>query len=129
VKKGVGLWGPVILYIGFIFWVSSSYRPIPGIEFFPQIDKLFHALEYLPLGTLLIRAFYRTWGQAPRGGPPAAMGRSWRAGLRAVTLLAAMIVGALDEWYQGSVPGKETEFWDLFADTVGAALGEAVYRF
>lgn len=109
------LWGPVALYTAFIFWVSSRPRPIPGIEIFPQMDKVAHAVEYFGLGILWVRALKGSW---PSRSGWLLWGGAWAA---------CLLTGALDEMYQFPIPGKETDFWDFFSDGAGAALGQALY--
>lgn len=110
------LWAPVLAYTGLIFWISSEPRPIPGIEFFPQMDKVCHFTEFLPYGMLWLRAWRRTWGRA-----------GWKQ-VWGAALLAAATVGALDEWYQSFVPGKVPDVFDWSADLFGALMGQALYR-
>ena len=53
----IRFWFPVIIYSGIIFYVSS----VPSLEIpfrAEGIDKVFHVLEYIPLGFLVSRAFY-----------------------------------------------------------------------
>lgn len=114
-KRFLSLWLPVVLYTGFIFWISSSYRPIPGIEVFPQMDKVFHFLEYLGLGFLMVRAVWNSGSLR------------WPAAL-AAAFLAAVAIGALDEFYQSFVPMKEMDLLDWAADAAGSTLGLWVYR-
>jgi VanZ family protein len=44
-----------------------------------------------------------------------------------VALLAVPLVGALDEWHQYYVPGRESSVYDWMADAAGAAV--AVYAY
>lgn len=48
-------------------------------------------------------------------------------GLRevALTLAALSLFGALDEWHQGFIPGRDPDSLDWIADTIGAAGGIA----
>ncbi len=114
--KKVFLWGPVALYIGFILWLSSAPRPIPGIQRFPWLDKPCHFFEYAPLGSLLVRAISRTWT-----GLKANRLHAWAA-------LAALLVGTVDEIYQGFIPLRISSPWDTLADLVGAVAGQFLYR-
>ena len=114
---------PVALYTGVIFWLSSESRPIPGIETFPQIDKVCHFLEYIPLGFLWVRALRHSLeekGKQETKKIPWGKICFW-------TFVAASGTGILDEWYQGSIPGKETDLFDWAADFGGIALGQALY--
>ncbi|MBI3962103.1 MAG: VanZ family protein [Deinococcus sp.] len=71
------------------------------VELPPGLDKLTHALLYLPLGWLLARAT----GRAP------------------VALAVAALYGASDEIHQYFVPGRAASLGDLAADLLGSALG------
>jgi VanZ family protein len=39
------------------------------------------------------------------------------------TLMIGVYLGMFDEFYQGFVPGRERDAWDLLADTIGTAAG------
>src|SRR6476620_1362368 len=91
----VWYWGPVALYAGLIFYLSSLSHPeqyLPSFPFLKLGDKALHAVEYALLGFLCYRAFRHaagTWGEH-------------YAVLLAV--MAATIYGATDEWHQAFVP-------------------------
>ena len=74
-------------------------------------DKIFHALEYGVLGTLF------GWATGARGARLV-----WSA-----TLLG-LCVGALDELYQGSVPGRQQDIFDAGTDVLGALLGGVAWE-
>jgi hypothetical protein len=52
--------------------------------------------------------------------------RGWRMAMLAVA--GAVLVGALDEWHQVYLPGREAGLDDLAADVVGALLGALMAR-
>ncbi len=79
---------------------------MPGIQLFPWIDKLYHVVEYGPLGALWTRAFRRS--------RPA--------------LGISIGIGGLDELYQRFIPPRITSGWDLLFDGIGAAVGIWLYR-
>ncbi len=66
-------------------------------------------MEYAVLGGLLRRAF-RIRGVGGWG----------------IVVAAAAAVGALDELYQASVPGRYSSVYDWMADFGGAAIGSAL---
>ena len=102
-------WLPVILYIGLIFVASS----IPGRMvpvYFPYMDKLEHLTEYALFGLLLGRAFRFTVG-GPRG-------RLWAL----ATVLLGAIVGAVDELYQRSTPGRLSDVRDWVMDVTALLI-------
>ena len=99
----------MILYCLMIFVLSSQSTPdehLPGF-LFGMGDKLLHAIEYGILGILLYRAFIQTTR------PLKSMG---------LAILCSFIYGITDEIHQWFVPNRQTDVWDLFADTLGAAL-------
>lgn len=105
--KRLSLWGPVFLYTGLIFWLSSQVRPIPLMRYFAQMDKVCHFAEFLPYGALWLRAVQRR-------------SCGW-------ALLGAAAVALLDEYYQSFVPMKVMTFGDWLADAGGAAVGIGLY--
>lgn len=115
-RRLFALWLPVLLYVGFIFWLSSAPRPLPGIRLFPWLDKGYHLAEYAPLGSLLTRAIRRTF-----------LRMGWPA-LGALALALAASVGAADELYQSFVEARISSPWDALFDAGGAALGFVLYR-
>lgn len=115
VSKRLRLWLPVVLYTAFIFWLSSAPRAIPGIQRFPWLDKPIHAVEYFPLGFLLLRAILRSWGRLPVD-----QGRGWAAA-------GVFAVAALDELYQRTIPLRSASPFDVMADFAGATLGQLLY--
>ena len=104
------LWGPVILYMAVIFFVSSlSDPPLPeGMS-----DKGAHWLGYVGLAGTIVRALAGGW---PR-----------RITLRvaAVAALIATAYGISDEFHQMFVPGRSADVNDLAADAIGAVAGAA----
>lgn len=109
--RRIGLWGPVVIYMAAIFYVSSlSHAPLPpGVG-----DKPAHSVGYLGLAIVVVRAL--------AGGLPAR--------IRWVTVVAALMIcvgyGASDEFHQSFVPGRSAEVADLYADTIGATIGTAL---
>ena len=104
------LWGPVILYMAVIFYVSSLHEaPLPA----GMSDKSAHWLGYTGLSVTIVRALA---GGLPR--PIAA-----RTAMAAVLL--AVAYGATDEFHQMFVAGRSAEVMDLAADAFGAVAGAA----
>jgi VanZ family protein len=83
---------------------QSDVGSIPG-----NIDKLLHAVAYVGLGLLSMRAFHG--GLKPLALLPVILG-----------LLLTAAYGGLDEWHQSRVPGRDANEMDWLADLVGAGL-------
>lgn len=78
---------------------------------FTGADKMTHAVMYAGIA-LAWRHVFRTRNSA----------LTWSV------LLGAVVLGALDEWHQTTVPGRSAEVLDWVADAGGAALGILVWR-
>ena len=102
-------WLLVLAYSGSIFVVSAiPGQAMPGVKI---SDKVLHAVEFGGLAVLLCRAL-----------SPHMPTRSRRFVL-AVSCLAAMGYGAVDEVHQLLVPQRMSDFADFMADGLGALLG------
>lgn len=102
----IGLWTPIALYVAGIHFVSGRSLPHgPAAGW----DKFLHALAYLGLGILCLRACH--------GGI-----KPLRLGPAIVAIVLTAGYGALDEFHQSHVPGRDASVADWLADTVGAAL-------
>lgn len=104
----VRYWLPVVIYVGLIFTASSLHNVGPSL--FPNMDKVEHGLEYGLFGLLLGRAFRFTVGGK--------RGLWWAVG----TALVGSAVGALDEFYQSFVPGRDSDIHDWMADSTAVLL-------
>jgi hypothetical protein len=113
-RRRVVLWGPPILYMMLIYYLSSEADPLPMVTGHAW-DKLLHMAEYAGLAMLLGRALT---GE----GLTCA-----RACLHAVLLTTAY--GAIDEFHQGFVPMRASDFGDWIADAGGAAMGGLAFAF
>jgi VanZ family protein len=107
-------WLPVVVYLVVIFVVSAQPGLKPPLKF-SNSDKVAHILEYGGLGFLLARAF-RT---VPATASPLA------AGL--VALAIGAVIGASDEVFQATVPGRVSSSLDWLADVIGLALAQLAY--
>lgn len=107
----LGWWAAVIVYAGFLFFLSSLSLPLP-LPFAPVVglDKVTHLMAYGLLSYLLFRALHVTFHRAAL----------WRIALAAAVL--ATLYGASDEVHQLYVPNRQTEILDLVADGIGAFL-------
>jgi len=101
------LWGPVLVWAGLIFALSSIPSLSTGLGGWDEIlRKGTHVTEYAVLGALLLRA----------------------TGSRSVAFTLAVLYAASDEWHQTFVEGRVGAVHDVAIDAVGAAIGIAVYR-
>ena len=108
-------WGPVAIYILLIFYLSSISNP-RGIPPIPHFDKIIHFGEYGILGFLLGRALGLT-----------RLRRRYVLVFGAYLLLGACI-GVADEFYQGTVQGREKSLADFVADAAGLLAAAVVLR-
>ena len=101
------LWAPVVLWAAVIFAFSSVPDLGTGLGTWDLVlRKLAHAGEFAVLGALLVRAL---------------------AGER--TALALGIAYAVsDELHQHFVPGRVGSPFDVLIDSVGVAIGVALWR-
>ena len=107
-------WLPALAVATVIISLGEVPHLQPPIQF-PNSDKLFHALEFGMLGTLLSRALK---GSMPRLNP-------WAVFL--ITTACAAVVGGCDEYFQQFVPGRESTALDLAADVTGSVLAQIVF--
>ncbi len=96
-------WGPAALWAAVLFLLSEL--PGTGVSLPADTDKLVHGGLYLILGLSL------AWGKARTG-----------SGVLVVVLMGVGY-GALDEWHQSFVPGRDVSVGDWAADSIGAMLG------
>ena len=110
--KLVLLWGPVLLVMGLIFYLSSL--PDPGGPPGGISDKTAHFLIYGVLGAAMIRALAR--------------GRSTAMTLPAILAAIALttLYGVSDEFHQSFVPPRTPDILDIAADAAGACAGAIV---
>ncbi len=102
-------------YICVLFWLSLTSNPpqIPGVLGW---DKLQHAGAYGLLSLLIAQAFLCLPGNRPDR-------TWWYAGLTAVGY-----GGLLEILQLVALTGRTAEWWDLFADAVGAFLSCVIFR-
>jgi VanZ family protein len=108
-------WLPVYLYAGLIFFHSAQTYP-PLMPKILYADKLFHFIEYAIFGFLLARA------------ARCSSSVNLRTQFRIFAVGVAFLYGVSDEFHQYFVPGREVEFLDLVADSLGAFFGQLLIR-
>lgn len=107
---------PVYIWAIFILFSSATKETAPGyLLWVPYLDKWLHAAEYAILGLLLARMLKNLeFGFSNK---------------KALTLSIAIcgVYGAMMEFYQGFLPYRSAEIFDLTADLAGATIGALVY--
>ncbi len=88
--------------------------PAPEVFVFSLADKVKHAAAYGALGILWARVLFAAYGRA-------------RWTLAAAAAGYAFIWGALTEFIQSAVPGRNADVNDLIADAVGVVICVAAY--
>jgi len=100
-------WGPLVLYMAFIFFVSSRSRPATFDE---TPDVALHGGAYFLMALLAVRAL-------TRGLREPASRRALFGGLA-----IAVAYGVSDEWHQSWVPERVGSWLDVAYDGGGALL-------
>jgi VanZ family protein len=131
-------WFPVILWIGFIFWMSTGvfsaqntfiyFEPI--LRFFaPSIShreimylhtvlrKVAHLTEYFISGLLIFRAF--------RNGSHKRKEWSWALS----SLFVVILIAASDEFHQSYVAARTASLVDVGIDVFGGLLAQSISVF
>lgn len=131
--KFLKYWSPVLLCIGFIYWMSTSMFSAhntyfflePVIRFFfPSIShrrlvmihnllrKAAHVTEYFAIGLLLFRAFRS--GSTDR--------RYLRWALSSIVVI--VFLAAADEYHQSGIATRTGSLTDIGIDTTGGMLAQ-----
>jgi VanZ family protein len=105
----VTVWLPSLAYMALIFVLSSLPLTVP-VGMVPFRDKGVHFIEYGVLGWLNARAMLRSRFELSRR---AALG---------VAFVVTAAWGLLDEIHQAFVPSRFSDWRDVLADWIGAAL-------
>ena len=113
-ERTLRTWILVGAYLALIFGVSSIPQNPLSHTCIKVSDKLAHLAEYTGFGLLLSVAFRSTCRRV----------RRWV--LLVVVVLIGAAVGALDETYQMTVPGRERELLDWVADVTGVLVGSCL---
>jgi VanZ family protein len=109
-RQRLGAWGPAAAWALAIFVLSSfpgSAYPATDIV---GADKIVHLGLYGLLAALCVRGL--------------AQSTSWPGPLVWIAAAAlASLYGMSDEFHQRFVPGRNSDWMDVLADAIGAALG------
>ena len=102
-------WLPPLLWAGLVLGLSSLPDLKTSVSGLEIRDKLAHFGEYFVFGWLVARAFD---------------GQGWSPRKHLLwTVFFGIFLGAVDEFYQGFIPGREQDGLDLLADSLGALAG------
>jgi VanZ family protein len=113
-RCGPLLWALFVIWLGILFFFSSSESPKDMPMLLPHQDKVIHFVFYAGGACALAGALARSFGL--RG-----------LALVVLTILALSLAGALDEYNQQFVPGRQgMDPYDWAADILGAACGVLV---
>lgn len=98
-------WGPAAFWAAGLFLLSEA-QPDSDTVWLAINDKVIHLGLYFVLGGAL------SWGE-------------WKVGrsLPLLLLFLGVAYGALDEWHQSFVPGRDPALGDFAADAAGVILG------
>ena len=102
------IWGPVLVYVAVIFYLSSLSH-LPWGDIAP--DYINHAIEYFGLSLLMARALND--GLA-RPVPPRRL---------LITLSLCIAYAITDEVHQIFVPDRYADVRDVLSDAAGAGVG------
>jgi VanZ family protein len=110
-------WLPVLLYYTFITYLSGTSPPIAGEKWpIPDLDKVYHFVEYSFLGFMLARDLF--WEKIFLSEK-----RDWRP----VFLVFLLILVFIDELHQSFTPTRYMDVWDACTDVVAAFAGAAAF--
>ena len=105
------LWGPVIIWMALIFYISGIPSLNSGLGIWDFIlRKCAHVFEYAVLTGLLIRAIRKSWTNGLV--LPIAF---WAAGI-------SLLYAISDEFHQSFVPGRGPSSLDVAVDSIGIVL-------
>jgi hypothetical protein len=107
-------WLPTLSYMALIWLLSSGPVSLP-LDSVPFKDKGVHVMEYGTLCVLSSFAIRRSWP-----------GLGLLRGLICAALLT-FVWGFLDELHQGFVPGRNSDVYDVLADSIGALVGATCF--
>jgi len=98
-------WAPVLLYAGFIFYLSSIPAPLPAVKL--DLSAL-HVPMFFVLSYLMSRALAST--------------KLGSHGTIVFPMIVTALYGILDELHQLYVPGRTFSYVDMGFDFLGASL-------
>ena len=113
-RCGPLLWALFVIWLGILFFFSSNESPKDMPTLLPHQDKVIHFVFYAGGACALAGALARSFGLR-------------ELSLVVLTVLTLSLAGALDEYNQQFVPGRQgMDPYDWAADIFGAACGVLV---
>ncbi len=116
-------WGPVIIWAGLIFLISS-FPTLPHVGFIWWdfvLKKSAHIIEYIIFYFLLIRALNPT--SAKQILPTKINPETWT-----FALIIAILYACSDEIHQSFVPGRTCKVTDVGFDTFGMLISQQLIK-
>jgi VanZ family protein len=105
------------LLVAVVIWILSSQSTLPQPKGILGIDKVQHLAAYAVLAFCIgFRISSAGWKRRP-------------AFFFFLTAVLASAYGAVDEFHQSFVPGRDASVWDWIADALGAVIGAAIAFF
>jgi VanZ family protein len=112
--EAIKRWLPLLVW-GALIFVGSSIPQLTNEKFGmpPGTDKVVHVVEYLVLAVLFCRGFgVRRLGES--------------VSVWLLVIAICLAVGAVDEYHQRYIPGRDSNVLDFAADTLGIAVGTSL---
>lgn len=107
-NKFIVFWLPVLVWAGFIFWLSSIPDLKSGIEQDFIFRKIAHILEFAILCFLLIRALVKE--------------KLSNKKIAIYSIVFAIFYALSDEYHQTFIQGRQGSFKDVGIDSIGIFL-------
>lgn len=106
-------WLPVLIYYGFITFLSGTAPKMDGAQWtIPNLDKIYHFIEYTFFGYILARDVFWTRIYHEKR-------KTWYTAFLAFLIILVF----LDEYHQSFTPQRHMDFWDAVTDVIAAHFG------
>lgn len=112
-KKFFKFWFPVLIWAGFIFWLSSIPNLKSGLEQDFILRKIAHILEYAILTFLFLRALAKE-----------------NLSIRKIvisSIVFSLFYALIDEYHQTFVFGREGSLKDAGIDSIGILITTGIW--
>ena len=118
ISRFVSAWFPVILWMSFIYWLSSFHKlsvsEVSWQDFVTR--KLAHITEYAILAGLIYRAVKHTSGLTANK-------------IIVNAIILSVLYSISDEYHQTLVSGRTGRWFDIGIDSIGIIIGILISRF